>query len=235
MNATTKQGILVWDIPTRLFHWLLAASFAGAYITSESERLAAIHVACGYSLLGLIGFRLIYGLVGSRYARFAEFVRGPGAVIGYLKSLLAGRPQRFVGHNPAGAVAIVLLLGLGLATGASGFAMYNELGGPMVKDALEEVHEACANAMLAVVVIHVLGVIASSVLHKENLARAMVTGRKEGSPDEGIEGRRGFFALLLAAAVAALAWSSTQTAGPAGGIEQKHEKHGKHDRGHEHD
>lgn len=218
----STQRILVWDIPTRLFHWLLAGSFAGAWLTSESERLAAIHVGCGYALLGLIGFRLIYGLVGSRYARFSEFVRGPGAVIDYLKSLLSGQPQRFVGHNPAGAVAIVLLLVLGLATGASGFAMYNELGGEW----LEDVHEACANAMLAVVILHVLGVIASSVLHKENLARAMVTGRKEGAPDEGIKRSHGFFALLLAAAVAALGWSSTQTTGPvSGGIEKKHGKH----------
>jgi cytochrome b len=223
----STQRILVWDIPTRLFHWLLAGSFAGAYLTSESERLAAIHVGCGYALLGLIGFRLIYGLVGSRYARFSEFVRGPGAVIDYLKSLLSGHPQRFVGHNPAGAVAIVLLLVLGLATGASGFAMYNELGGEW----LEDVHEACANAMLAVVILHVLGVIASSVLHKENLARAMVTGRKEGAPDEGIKRSHGFFALLLAAAVAALGWSSTQTTGPVtGGIEKKH---GKHDQDHD--
>jgi len=223
----STQRILVWDIPTRLFHWLLAGSFAGAYLTSESERLAAIHVGCGYALLGLIGFRLIYGLVGSRYARFSEFVRGPRAVINYLKSLLSGHPQRFVGHNPAGAVAIVLLLVLGLATGASGFAMYNELGGEW----LEDVHEACANAMLAVVILHVLGVIASSVLHKENLARAMVTGRKEGAPDEGFERSHGFFALLLAAAVAALGWSSTQTTGPVtGGIEKKH---GKHDQDHD--
>ena len=223
----STQRILVWDIPTRLFHWLLAGSFAGAYLTSESERLAAIHVGCGYALLGLIGFRLIYGLVGSRYARFSEFVRGPGAVIKYLKSLLSGHPQRFVGHNPAGAVAIVLLLVLGLATGASGFAMYNELGGEW----LEDVHEACANAMLAVVILHVLGVIASSVLHKENLARAMVTGRKEGAPDEGIKRSHGFFALLLAAAVAVLGWSSTQTTGPVtGGIEKKH---GKHDQDHD--
>ena len=79
----STQRILVWDIPTRLFHWLLAGSFAGAWLTSESERLAAIHVGCGYALLGLIGFRLIYGLVGSRYARFSEFVRGPGAVIAF--------------------------------------------------------------------------------------------------------------------------------------------------------
>jgi len=221
--------ILVWDIPTRVFHWSLAASFIGAYVTSESERLAAIHVACGYTLLGLIGFRLVWGFVGSRYARFGEFVRGPAAVIGYVKSLVGGHAKRYVGHNPAGAVAIVLLLVLGLATGASGYATYNELGGEW----LEEVHEVCANAMLLVVIVHVLGVIVSSVLHKENLVRAMVTGRKEGTPDEGLARGNGFFALLLAAAVATFGWTTLQDAGKAApgkaGHEKKHDKHGHDD------
>ena len=221
-----SQRILVWDIPTRVFHWSLAASFAVSYLTSESERLAAIHVASGYTLLGLIAFRLVWGFVGSRYARFAEFVRGPAAVIDYAKSLLAGRPQHFVGHNPAGAVAIVLLLGLGLAAGISGWAMYNDIGGEW----LEEVHEFCANTMLAVVVIHVLGVIASSLLHKENLVRAMVTGRKQGAPEQGIERGHGFFALLLAAAVAALGWSTLQDA-----VTSAPTKKAGHEKKHDHD
>ncbi len=223
------QRILVWDIPTRVFHWSLAVSFATSYLTSESERLAAIHVTSGYILLGLIAFRLAWGFIGSRYARFSEFVRGPAAVIDYAKSLLAGRPRHFIGHNPAGAVAIVLLLVLGLATGATGYAMYNELGGEW----LEEVHEACANAMLAVVVIHVLGVIASSLLHRENLVRAMITGRKDGTADEGIQRGNGFFALLLAGAVATFGWNSLQDATNAApgkaGQEKTHDKHDKRD------
>lgn len=228
----TTQRILVWDIPTRVFHWSLAASFIGAYVTSESERLAAIHIACGYTLLGLIAFRLVWGFVGSRYARFGEFVRGPAAVIDYVKSLVGGHARRYVGHNPAGAVAIVLLLVLGLATGASGYATYNELGGEW----LEEVHEVCANAMLLLVIVHVLGVIVSSVLHRENLVRAMVTGRKEGSPDEGISRGNGFFALLLAAAVAAFGWTTLQDAGKAAPGKAGHEnKHGKHELDHERD
>lgn len=171
--------IPVWDIPTRVFHWSLAASFVGAYVTHESERLAAIHVACGYTLLGLIAFRLVWGFVGSRHARFSEFVRGPAEVIDYLKSLVAGRPRHFLGHNPAGAVAVVLLLILGLATGISGWATYNELGGEW----LEELHETSAGAMLALVVIHLVGVAVSSLLHKENLVRAMITGTKDPTPN----------------------------------------------------
>ncbi|MDP2792510.1 MAG: cytochrome b/b6 domain-containing protein [Sulfurisoma sp.] len=228
MSTTEKRGILVWDIPTRVFHWSLAASFVGAYLTSESERLAAIHIAFGYALLGLIAFRLVWGFIGSRYARFSEFVRGPAAVIDYAKSLIAGRPRHFIGHNPAGAVAIVLLLALGLATGASGWAMHEELGGEW----LEKLHEASANAMLALVVIHLVGVAVSSLLHKENLVRAMVTGRKNGTPGDGIERGNGFFALLLAAAVAAFGWSSLQDASKAApGKKVGHEK--KHD-GHKH-
>lgn len=225
------QRILVWDIPTRIFHWTLAAAFAGAYITSESERYANIHVTSGYILLGLIAFRLLWGVIGSRYARFSEFVRGPGAIVDYVKSLISGKPRHFIGHNPAGALAIVALLGLGLATGASGFAMYNELGGEW----LEEVHEVCANTMLLVVIVHVLGVIVSSFMHKENLVRAMVTGHKQGEPEQGIERSNGFFAVILAAAVAVLGWSTLQDTGNAAtsksGLEKKHDRHGdKHDR-----
>lgn len=223
-----RQSVLVWDIPTRVFHWSLAAAFTTSYLTSESERLAAIHVTSGYVLLGLIAFRLVWGLIGSRYARFSEFVRGPAAVIEYLKSLLSRSPRHFIGHNPAGAVAIVLLLGLGLATGGSGWAMYNDLGGEW----LEEVHEVCANAMLLVVIIHVLGVIASSLLHKENLVRAMVTGRKQGATEDGIGRGNGFFALLLAAAVAVFGWSTLQDASKAAPAKFGHDK--KHD-SHDHD
>jgi cytochrome b len=171
--------ILVWDIPTRIFHWSLALSFATAYITAESERWRDVHVISGYLLLGLIAFRLVWGLVGSRHARFADFVRGPAAVMRYLRSLLSGRPEHHVGHNPAGAVVIVLLLALGLASGASGWATYNEIGG----DLLEELHEALAGAMLALVGIHLAGVAVASFLHRENLVKAMVTGYKKQAPE----------------------------------------------------
>jgi cytochrome b len=174
MNAETT-AVRVWDLPTRIFHWSLVASFATAFITSESERLRDIHVIAGYVLAGLIAFRLLWGFVGGAYSRFADFLPTPGKVIDYLKSLLAGRPQHYVGHNPAGAVAIFLLLAFGVTAAASGWATYNEIGGHFTED----LHETAANGMMTIVGIHVAGVIVSSWLHRENLVRAMITGWKK--------------------------------------------------------
>lgn len=177
-----RDKILVWDIPTRLFHWLLALSFIGAYLTAESEYWRDLHVALGYTMLGLIGFRLIWGLVGTRYARFASFVFGPAKVIAYLKSLLSKSPKHYVGHNPAGSWAIYGLLLLGLLSGATGYATYEEIGGEW----LEELHEFFSNAMLALVLVHIAGVLVSSRLHHENLVHGMITGYKHGEPGQGI-------------------------------------------------
>lgn len=196
-----KAKILVWDLPTRLFHWLLAASFTGAYLTAESERLRNIHVMLGYTLVGLILFRVMWGFMGSRYARFSEFLRGPTAVIEYLKSLLSTSPKHYIGHNPVGSVAVFLLLGLGIGTGLSGFLTYQEIGG----DALEEIHETLANLMLTLVAVHIGGVIFSSRLHKENLVRAMLDGEKEGPSDASIKKTHPLVALLMLLAVG-LGW-----------------------------
>ncbi len=195
--------ILVWDLPTRVFHWSLAASFAVAFVTAESERYRDIHVVAGYLFVALIGFRLIWGLVGSRHARFASFVRGPSAVIGYLKSLFTKSPQHHAGHNPAGAVAIVLLLALGALVGATGWLNFSEIGG----EAFEELHEGLAHAMLILVGVHVLGVIVASWRHRENLARAMIDGYKRGPREQGIARRHGMIALLLVAALGVFGWS----------------------------
>lgn len=173
-TATVK----VWDVLLRAFHWSFAACFAGAWLTAESERWRDVHVLLGYTMLGLVAFRLLWGIVGPRHARFANFVRGPAAVVRYLRSLLTSAPEHHVGHNPAGAVAILLLLGIALAAIASGWATYNDLGGHW----LEEAHEFLAGAMLAVVGVHLAGVALSSWLHRENLVAAMLTGRKPAPP-----------------------------------------------------
>jgi cytochrome b len=192
--------ILVWDMPTRLFHWLLAASFAGAFLTAESERYRDVHVALGYLMLALIGFRILWGLVGTRYARFRSFAFGPSQVLSYLRSLLRRTPQHYVGHNPAGSWVIYGLLALGVLTGVTGYAAYNELGG----DAFEELHEALANAMLALVALHVGGVVVSSLLHRENLVASMLSGYKSGAAAQGIRNARWLTGTLLVAGAVAL-------------------------------
>ncbi|HAN54929.1 MAG TPA: cytochrome B, partial [Betaproteobacteria bacterium] len=163
VNEPGTRKILVWDVPVRVFHWLMVLSFAGAYLTAESERWRLLHVSLGYTMAGLVGFRIVWGLMGTRYARFSTFVRGPKAVARYLGAMLRGQPEHHTGHNPAGALAIVALLGLTLVVTASGWATYNDIAG----DWLEEVHEAAANVMLAVIGVHVAGVLLSSWLHRE--------------------------------------------------------------------
>lgn len=205
-SASPAEGprrILVWDAPVRVFHWLMVASFFAAYLTAESERWRLLHVTAGYTMAGLVVFRLLWGLVGTRHARFASFVRGPRAVVAYLKSLVARRPEHHVGHNPAGAIAIVALLGLTALAAATGWSIYNEVG----PEALEELHEFAGNAMLLIVIVHVAGVVISSRLHHENLVRAMVTGTKSGRPADGIRAAwRSVAALMLVAAIGFWSW-----------------------------
>ena len=155
-----KQRILVWDLPTRVFHWLLAGSFAGAFLTAESERFRDIHVALGYTVLGLVVFRFLWGVIGTRYARFSSFPIAPRSVVRYLKSLFTRSPQHHIGHNPAGSLAIYAILALAVVAGATGYAAYNEIGG----ERLAKLHEVAANAMLGLVAIHICAVLASSLL-----------------------------------------------------------------------
>ena len=197
-----KTRILVWDLPVRVFHWLLAASFAGAFVTAEAERYRGIHVTLGYTILALLAFRLLWAFAGTRYARLSSFTFGRGAVLGYLNSLLSRNPPNYVGHNPAGSWMIYGLLLLGFVVGLSGYGVYAELGGHW----LEELHEGLANAMLGLVIVHIIGVVMSSLLHRENLALAMVTGYKRGRPEAAIRRTRWATAVAVVFAVGML-WS----------------------------
>jgi cytochrome b len=197
-----RTRILVWDLPVRVFHWLLVVSFAGAFLTAESERVRDLHVALGYTFAGLLAFRLVWGVIGSRYARFRSFAFGPRDVLTYLRSLLARHPVHHVGHNPAGSWVIYAIIALGIVIGASGYAVYNDAGGNWS----EALHEAAADATLALVVFHIAGVVVSSLMHRENLVGAMLTGYKTGRPSEAIGRTRWVTAVALAAVVAVL-WS----------------------------
>ncbi|MCP5366200.1 MAG: cytochrome b/b6 domain-containing protein [Hyphomicrobiales bacterium] len=184
-----RDTVRVWDLPTRLFHWSLVAAVAAAWITAEvlDDRWLAPHYWIGYAVAGLLLFRLVWGLIGSEHSRFASFAYGPRRVLAHLRDLLGRRAGHYLGHNPAGAAmifALLTLLALLVVTGlvAQGGA---EHAGPLagwvgtrVGHAAEELHEGLFVALLVLVAGHLGGVALESLLSRQNLVRAMVTGRK---------------------------------------------------------
>ena len=196
------QKILAWDWPVRIGHWLMVGGFILAWLTSESESLRLVHALAGATVMAVAVFRLVWGVIGTRTARFSDFVRRPAAVHTYLLGLLRLQPAHFTGHNPAGGWAILLLLGCALLAGSSGWAIYNDLGGHW----LEELHEGLASAMLLVVIVHLAGVFSGSVLHGENLVRAMLNGFKLGHREEAIPSARPLAAVALLLWTGAAAW-----------------------------
>jgi cytochrome b len=177
-----KQAIMVWDMPVRVFHWLLVICFAGAWLTSESERLQMIHYAFGYTACLLVLIRLVWGVIGTRYARFTQFLKGPKAVLGHFMAMLRGHPHHDVGHNPAGGLVMVALMLLILVIGVSGYLSVKELLG----DFAGEIHESVASLALGVVILHILAAIVMSLMEKQNLVKSMVDGKKQGMPEQGI-------------------------------------------------
>lgn len=172
--STSDTGTLrVWDPLVRLFHWSLVAAFAAAWVTADEWERA--HEIVGYAVIALLAVRLMWGFVGTRHARFADFVRGPTEVIAYLKDTAARRARRYIGHNPAGGAMVVAMLVMLAAVCGTGLMLTTTFS--EVKW-VEELHEASAYALLALVVVHVLGVVVASLEHHENLVRAMITGRK---------------------------------------------------------
>jgi cytochrome b len=181
--------IKVWDLPLRIFHWLLVVSFFTAYLSEDD--FMTIHSYAGYTILALLSFRIFWGILGPEHARFTDFVYKPATTIQYTKQVFLKKAKRYLGHNPAGAAMVFMLLTSLLVTTLSGVATYaTEEGlGPLVSlmnaspnyifDAVEDIHEFFANFTLALVFIHVAGVIASSILHKENLIHSMFTGYKK--------------------------------------------------------
>jgi cytochrome b len=181
------QRILIWDFPTRLFHWTLASSFLGAWITSDSDRWLSVHVFLGYLMLGLVLFRVVWGLLGTHYARFSSFWFSPKEALAYLRRVLARQAERHIGHNPTGSVAIYLLLTLTLVVAMAGiFTLGGEEQQGVVAGwtgitqgrVFKKLHEFSANLMLLLVLGHLAGVVAESLLHRENLVRAMIWGTK---------------------------------------------------------
>jgi len=196
------REVKVWDLVVRVGHWSLVLLFAIAYLTGEIEA-ETLHAWAGYAILGIVLFRILWGFVGTKHARFADFVFGRQKTIAYARSLLTARPQHYLGHNPLGGWMVVALLAALLLVSWSGLELYAVDGkGPLALerttllapalandkeederedggDSLwEEVHELLAHLSLLLVALHIGGVLVSSLVHRENLVRAMITGRK---------------------------------------------------------
>jgi cytochrome b len=188
-GAGQPVTVKVWDVLVRMMHWGLVAAFAVSHLSAdESEHhgehdsgpleAAPLHELAGYVILGIVVVRIVWGLFGTKHARFTDFIYRPGTVFGFLRKTLQFRAPRYIGHNPAGGAMVVVLLCTLLAIGGTGLLMttYTELRW------LKDVHEVLANFSLVLVALHVAGVIAASIEHRESLVTAMFTGRKRVDP-----------------------------------------------------
>jgi len=204
----SASRILVWDLPTRLFHWVftvgLVACLAFAQFSDEHSLWFMIHMILGI-VLGLMAvMRLVWGVVGSRYARFGSFLFSPSTVLSYIQGAFSAKGHPYVGHNPGSSYAIfamLFLLGTAVVTGlmmSSG------------SKAAEELHAASSYALVAVVAVHILGVVWYSLRHQENITLSMITGTKIGEPADAIPSSRPIEALVFVALVGGLTLSLFQ-------------------------
>jgi cytochrome b len=186
-SDTLTHRIRIWDLPTRLFHWLLVIAFTVAMFSQSDDRYLDIHIVSGYLFFGLLGFRLIWGIIGSHYVRFSHFAFNWKVVWHYLKMLPTKQRQHFLGHNPAGSWAIFIILGLGLIVSLTGLLTLGgeEQHGPFagmigfaLGNIIHEWHNITAWFLLGLISIHIIGVLIESFLYHENLIKAMITGFK---------------------------------------------------------
>jgi cytochrome b len=169
-----SDTVKVWDPFVRVFHWSLVTMFSIAYLTSEVSE--TVHIWSGYGVLALVCMRILWGVVGTEHARFADFVRGPRAILAYLRDAALLRAARHIGHNPAGGAMVIALLVALLTACSTGIMMtMDRFWG---QKWIEAVHEIAAHGTLVLVALHVAGVLFASLEHRENLVRSMFTGRK---------------------------------------------------------
>jgi len=217
LPRTDARQALVWDLPVRIFHWGLLASFVAAFGANKlGVKYFGLHAFAGYVALVLTAFRILWGFVGPHNARFANFLRGPGAILAYLRGLTRPDGPHYVGHNPIGAIMVIFLLLGAFAQGAAGLFANDEifntgpLAGYVTKDlslALTSFHRRFFYVLLGAIALHVLAVAAHKIFKNENLVAAMINGRKPNVPaEEAIENSRLWLAAPLLAAVAGLLW-----------------------------
>ncbi len=196
--------VLIWDVPTRLFHWLLAGgfltAFAMAQLSDDEDTLFPYHAMSGVVLGVLVVLRIVWGLVGTRYARFSSFLFKPSAVFLYLRNVPAGSGDRHLGHNPASSYAIFAMLALVLIIVSSGLLRSSG-------EVFEEAHEVAAYALITIAGLHVIGVLLHTIRYRENITASMVTGRKKAEPEAAIGSSKPLVGIVLLLLVAFLAGS----------------------------
>lgn len=210
-----KRNILIWDLPTRLFHWTLAASFLGAYaiaVTSDDENaLFAVHMLLGGVAGFAVGLRILWGLVGSRYARFASFIPGLSKVLAYARSLLSRGGETWVGHNPGSSLAIygMLIATLGVALTGALIGTYGE--------SVKDVHEVLAHGLFALSAVHVAGVVVHALRKRDGIALSMLDGKKAARPEQGIRSAHPVVGAVFLALTAAWGVGLARNYDPAAG------------------
>ena len=186
--------ILVWDLPTRVFHWLLTAAFVGALgialVADDDSSLFQIHMLLGLIATFLVILRVIWGIVGTRYARFGSFIFGPGELFSYMRGVFRRAGERHVGHNPGSAYAIYAMLLLSLGLAVSGVLL-------PARKSLEEPHEIMAYLMALAVGAHVAGLVWHTIRHRENIALSMIDGKKVGEASAALASSRPLAGLVL--------------------------------------
>lgn len=211
-SATAQAPRLVWDLPLRTTHWALAVTVTGAWVTHYAgTRWFAWHRSFGYATLVLVAFRVIWGFVGTRHARFASFVRGPGSVLAYLHS----RPLRATpGHNPLGALSVLAMLAVLFMQAATGLFANDEIANagpfygwiaPAASNRVTSLHEANSNLLLALLALHVAAIAWYERVAGKSLLRPMITGYKPAADVPAREAAVGSRTLLALAIVVALA------------------------------
>lgn len=175
-GAMPPATVKVWDPFVRVFHWSLVTLFVIAFVTGDE--LEQVHLAAGYAIAGLLALRIVWGFVGPRHARFTDFVRSPREALDYARDAILLRARRTIGHNPAGGLMIIALIVMLAGTCVTGYLMTTDAY--WGSKTMEEVHELLANATIGLIALHLLGVLVASFEHRENLVKAMITGRKRG-------------------------------------------------------
>ena len=237
-NPASRATRRVVDAPTRAFHWLFALSFLGAYLTADGESLQLLHVTLGYTMVGLLAFRVLYGLMGPPHARLSLMLRKLAGAPQWLKSLTQNRSGAVInwrqGENLLMALAVVALLVLVVPLTLSGYATYNEWGDFLGGDWVEDLHEVLGEAFLWIVLAHLALIAGLSVLRKKNQVLPMLTDRIEGpGPDLVRRNHLGLATLLLLAVLAFWSWEWQQS--PNGLLSAEAPSSAPSDRGRDHD